>query len=80
MAICPICNGFEEIKAKCSSCGSELTDSGRIMDYYDDYSAYMPIDQMKMEDGFPNDYKDKECPHLLKCSSCGSEIVNFIKE
>lgn len=80
MAICPICNGFEEIKATCSSCGNELIDSGRIMDYYDDYSPYMPIDQMKMEDGYPNDYKNKECPHMLKCSVCGYEVVSLIKE
>ncbi|WP_408607266.1 hypothetical protein [Cytobacillus praedii] len=80
MAICPICNGFEELKANCSSCGNELIDSGRIMDYYDDYSAYMPIDQMKMEDGYPNDYKLKKCPHLLKCSVCGNEVVSLIKE
>ncbi|MCM3706310.1 MULTISPECIES: hypothetical protein [Cytobacillus] len=80
MAICPVCNGFEKIAAACSSCGSRMEDSGRVMDFYDDYSAYMPIDQMKMEDGYPLDYKEEECPHLLKCPSCGSDSVKFIKE
>lgn len=80
MAICPICNGFEEIKEKCNSCGTDLNDTGRLMDYYDDYSAYMPIDQMKMEDGYPNDFVNKECPHLLKCPVCGQDEVKFIKE
>jgi DNA-directed RNA polymerase subunit M/transcription elongation factor TFIIS len=80
MAICPVCNGFENIEASCSSCGSRLEDSGRVMDFYDDYSAYMPIDQMKMEDGYPRDYQQEECPHLLKCPACGHDSVMFIKE
>ncbi|QED47109.1 hypothetical protein [Cytobacillus dafuensis] len=80
MAFCPICNGFEEIKIACSSCGNALMDNGRIMDYYDDYSPYMPIDQMKMEDGYPADYENRECPHLLKCAVCGMNVVRLIKE
>ncbi|MDF2039125.1 hypothetical protein LIT38_06620 [Bacillus sp. CMF12] len=80
MAICPVCNGFEKLEATCSSCGSSMEDSGRVMDFYDDYSAYMPIDQMKMEDGYPQDYQREECPHLLKCPSCGQDSVKLIKE
>lgn len=80
MAICPICNGFEEVKSKCLSCGNYVYDQGRIMDFYDDYSAYMPIDLMKMEDGYPADFKNKECPHVLKCSACGNQEIAFIKE
>ena len=80
MAICPICNGFEEMKAKCSLCGRELTDKGRIMDFYDEYSAYMPIDQLKMEDGYRHDFENKECPHLLTCNTCGHDEVRLIKE
>ncbi|KAB2337704.1 hypothetical protein F7731_05640 [Cytobacillus depressus] len=80
MAICPICNGFEEIKKKCTSCGNLALDQGRIMDYYGAYSAYMPIDLMKLEDGYPNDYANKECPHFLKCPVCGNQEVTLIKE
>ncbi|MBY0123103.1 hypothetical protein [Bacillus sp. S/N-304-OC-R1] len=80
MAVCPICNGFEEINENCSACGGSIYDQGRIMDYYDDYSAYMPIDLMKMENGYGADYANKECPHLLKCSVCGHNEVKFIKE
>lgn len=80
MTICPICNGFEQFKGKCSMCGNELKDTGRIMDYYDGYSAYMPIDQMKLEDGYQNDYVKKECPHLLTCPICGQDEVRLIKE
>lgn len=80
MAICPICNGFKDIKITCSLCGNELNDTGRIMDYYDDYSAYMPIDQLKMEDGYLSDFANSECPHLLKCPVCGHDEVKLIKE
>ncbi len=80
MAICPICNGFEKIKEKCSSCGKNVEDMGRVMDFYDDYSAYMPIDQMKMEDGYPTDFTKQKCPHILKCTACGQTVVRFIQE
>jgi hypothetical protein len=80
MNICPVCNGFSDIQSDCSKCGQPLHDEGRVMDFYDDYSAYMPIDMMKMEDGFPSDFKNKECPHLLKCSICGQDEIIFIKE
>lgn len=79
MSICPLCNGFQEVKKKCD-CGSEMVDSGRIMDYYDDYSAYMEIDQLKLEDGYPNSFSNEKCPHLFTCSSCASDKVIMIDE
>ncbi|TKC18125.1 hypothetical protein [Robertmurraya kyonggiensis] len=80
MGICPICNGFQELQKECQSCGTSLEDSGRVMDYYDDYSPYMPIDLMKLEDGYPNDYEKHQCPHLLKCPQCGYDEIVFIEE
>jgi len=80
MGICPICNGLEERSLKCSECGGALTENGRIMDFYDDYSPYMPIDQMKLEDGFKDDFKKETCPHLYKCMDCGHEEIQFIQE
>jgi predicted RNA-binding Zn-ribbon protein involved in translation (DUF1610 family) len=68
------------IQEKCPSCGEVLQDQGRVMDYYDDYSPYMPIDQLKLEDGIPNDYQDKQCPHVFHCPSCGKEEVRLIEE
>lgn len=50
------------------------------MDYYDDYSPYMEIDLMKMEDGYPDTFKDHKCPHLFGCSSCLRNEVVLIKE
>ena len=80
MGICPICNGFEKLKEKCSSCGKMVEDMGRQMDFYDNYSAYMPIDQMKKEDGFEMDYAKQQCPHVIKCSACGHMEVKLINE
>lgn len=79
MGICPICNGLNSLQAYCS-CGELFTDNGRVMDYYDDYSPYMPIDLLKLEDGYEQDFREQKCPHFLKCSACGQEKVVFIQE
>lgn len=80
MGVCPICNGFQNVEKTCGVCGALLEDAGRVMDYYDDYSPYMPIDQMKLEDGYASDYHHEQCPHLLKCTQCGTVEVVFIQE
>jgi hypothetical protein len=50
------------------------------MDFYDDYSPYMEIDLMKMEDGYPDTNSGGNCPHLYQCPSCQKDEVIFIKE
>ncbi|MHC0036817.1 hypothetical protein [Pseudoneobacillus sp. C159] len=79
MAICPLCNGFEQIIKQCQ-CGGSMMDTGRVMDYYDDYSAYMEIDQLKLEDGYRNSYSQHQCPHLFTCEKCLQDEIIFIKE
>lgn len=80
MGMCAICNGFEQLNENCPNCGGQLDDSGRIMDFYDDYSAYMEIDHLKLEDGYPNSLSQEQCPHLLSCPKCGRNDVIFIQE
>lgn len=80
MSICPICNGFAVAHVTCKNCGNEMIDSGRIMDYYDDYSPYMDIELLKMEDGFLDDFTHHKCPHLYRCLNCQSDEVILIKE
>ncbi|GIN62821.1 hypothetical protein J27TS8_28140 [Robertmurraya siralis] len=80
MGICPLCNGFQSVEQKCNICGTALVDAGKVMDFYDDYSPYMPIDLLKLEDGYSNDYKSEQCPHLLQCPQCGIDKVVFIQE
>lgn len=62
----------------CSKCGSDLADQGRIYDYYDDYSAYMDIDDIKLADGIPNSSHSEECIHLFS-GKCGHEETRTIK-
>ncbi len=78
--MCPICNGFEQVTVTCPSCGQVMEDSGRIMDFYDDYSAYMEIDELKLEDGFANTFSRSQCPHLMSCLHCGRNEIQFIQE
>ncbi|WP_082347319.1 hypothetical protein [Bacillus sp. FJAT-18017] len=80
MNVCPVCNGLKQLDVHCSECSSQMEEKGRYMDYFDDYSPYMPIDQMKLEDGIPNDYKNHQCPHLYRCPSCGNDQIVLIKE
>jgi hypothetical protein len=80
MPLCPICNGLRELFLRCTDCGELMMESGRIMDYYDDYSPYMEIDLMKMEDGYPDTNSGHKCPHLYRCPQCHNEDVILIKE
>lgn len=50
------------------------------MDYYDDYSPYMMIDHLKLEDGYPTTYSNHECPHFFYCPKCEFSDIELIKE
>jgi len=80
MGICALCNGFEEFHLDCEKCGEQSRDHGRIMDFYDDYSAYMEIDQLKLEDGYPDTNAQHKCPHLYSCMKCNQDQIVFITE
>ncbi|RXT14958.1 hypothetical protein [Ammoniphilus sp. CFH 90114] len=80
--ICPLCNGIEiELYAlNCPTCNNKMVDSGRVMDYFDDYSAYLEIEGMKKFDGIEDDAKNHQCPHLFVCPSCGHDKNQMISE
>ncbi|MCU9595340.1 hypothetical protein OEV82_12900 [Caldibacillus thermolactis] len=80
MAICPLCNGFTTVQETCNECSINMDDQGKISDYYDDYSPYMDIDLMKLEDGYGSNFENQQCVHLLQCPSCGQEQVYFVQE
>ena len=40
----------------------------------------MPIDQLKLEDGYKDDFAKGQCPHLVACPYCGYETTYMIKE
>ncbi|MBD8067745.1 hypothetical protein [Bacillus sp. PS06] len=80
MYICPLCNGFETAHFNCSSCGQLMNDGGRVIDYFDDYSAYMEIDGMKQIDGLKQTLSEHKCAHLFYCNNCSSQEVKLIQE
>lgn len=80
MSMCPLCNQFNDSQVDCPTCQRKLEDQGRIMDYFDDYSPYLEIDGMKQADGYPSDLHNHQCPHLLKCTTCGKDHVVLINE
>lgn len=80
MSICPVCNGFHAIQRTCQKCSGMLEDQGKLSDYFDDYSPYMDIDLLKLEDGYPESYRSSQCVHLYVCPQCGNEQVHLIDE
>lgn len=78
--MCPVCNGLESIHIGCKNCGYPLDNNGRYQDFFDDYSAYMEVDEMKKINGIPNDYQENKCPHLLFCPHCFDQSVILIQE
>ncbi|WP_249872114.1 hypothetical protein [Oceanobacillus saliphilus] len=79
MEVCPLCNGFETVTIECSGCSSILEDQGKITDYFDDYSAYMDIDIMKLFDGDPQSLESKACLHYFYCANCQQEETRAMK-
>ncbi|WP_453990659.1 hypothetical protein [Bacillus nitroreducens] len=80
MSICPLCNGFYKANFSCTQCENLLEDSGRVLDYFGPYSAYMQIDSLKMIDGIPTTLQNNECAHLFYCTVCNNQEIKMIKE
>ncbi|KGX92584.1 hypothetical protein N781_14720 [Pontibacillus halophilus JSM 076056 = DSM 19796] len=81
MFVCPLCNGLATIDASCSTCGEgKLIDRGRVVDYLDDYSAYMSDEDLKMVDGLPDSKEKHSCVHVFQCTSCHEDETIPIHE
>ncbi|OIK06066.1 hypothetical protein BIV59_21610 [Bacillus sp. MUM 13] len=80
MDVCPFCNGLRSFSASCPSCTAKMEDKGKVMDYYDEYSAYMDTDTLKQNDGFPRSLQQGECPHLINCPTCGHDEIILVQE
>lgn len=80
MAMCPICNNFQTINVRCPECGRAVQDQGRVSDFFDDYSPYMEVDELKLEDGYPENFTESQCPHVFYCDACHQEVLFFIGE
>lgn len=80
MSMCPLCNGLENFEISCNKCNKIMVDKGRILDYFDDYSAYLDIEGMKLFDGISDDRKEHQCPHIFYCQHCHLEKTILIQE
>lgn len=81
MSVCPLCNQLtNQVEVMCDHCQGSMADMGRVIDYFDDYSAYMEIDGMKLLDGYQADHKQQQCPHVFFCKNCGKDQVALIDE
>ncbi|MDF2961559.1 MAG: hypothetical protein K0S39_3294 [Paenibacillus sp.] len=77
--LCTVCNGLLALRVDCQNCNTELEDQGKISDFYDPYSPYRPIEDLKMTNGF----KDKEnhlCYHWGYCSHCCTSFPVCVHE
>ena len=77
---CPLCNGLTSIEYLCRNCDMNMEDFGKVMDYYDDYSAYLETNIQKQTDGDTQSVRQNICKHLLSCSQCGKDEVVSIHE
>lgn len=77
--LCPVCNGFQNIASTCTHCGFPLQDTGRLADFYGNYSPYQEIDASKRDNGFP-DLSLHLCMHVTWCSLCQTEQIIGVDE
>ena len=77
---CPLCNGLCVIEEPCTACGALFSDMGRVVDYHDDYSAYLDIDTQKQNDGDVLSTEKGLCYHLFFCKECGRDMTAAIEE
>ncbi|WP_243385866.1 hypothetical protein [Bacillus kexueae] len=80
MAICSLCNGLKNVTRTCPQCQAEIFDKGKVTDYFDDYSAYMDIESMKLFDGFQHSIELHQCIHLFFCEYCMYEELYIVHE
>lgn len=57
--VCPVCNEINYIEYKCKKCGRIMVDMGRKQEYFDDYSADDPIEDV-----------GEYCIHFFECDNC----------
>lgn len=77
---CPLCNGLCMMAEVCKSCGTLLSDMGRVTDYDDEYSAYLDIATQKQNDGDRQSIENGICYHLFFCMGCGMDMRAAIEE
>lgn len=78
--ICPLCNTLKQFIVNCERCRQWMVDCGKMVDYFDDYSAYEDIVTLKKVDGVDDSLKKHTCLHLFQCSACFFEKTVEVQE
>ncbi|MEI5906406.1 hypothetical protein WAK64_04975 [Bacillus spongiae] len=78
MKVCPLCNGLKQPHIVCTTCNNEMQNTGRIYDFFDEYSAYMDIESMKLVDGVTSSGEQEQCSHLFYCDICKASFIKKI--
>ena len=78
-SICMVCNGLSRLQATCPACYQLLDDSGRLADYFGDYSPYTDIDDSKLSNGYL-DLSQRLCLHVTWCPTCRQEQLVVVTE
>ncbi|BBH21654.1 hypothetical protein Back11_29990 [Paenibacillus baekrokdamisoli] len=70
--LCPICNGLEQLAAKCPSCLKLTNDYGQIADFTAPYAPYQQDSDTSysMETMISNLDGERSCKHVLYCPNC----------
>lgn len=77
--MCPVCNGIALFNVNCPHCQTLLIDQGMWQNYFDDYSPYLEIEDMKFVNGF-DDARKHHCIHFATCPQCGEEVLAAVEE
>lgn len=78
-SICMVCNGLTRLQATCPTCHQLLDDTGRLADYFGDYSPYREIDDSKLTNGLL-DLQQHLCLHVTWCPLCRKEHLVALTE
>lgn len=76
---CPVCNGLRQADASCTRCGNTMEDTGRLENYFADYSPYREIDDLRKTNGYL-DLETGHCIHVFFCHECKHEATVGIPE
>ncbi|WP_459500417.1 hypothetical protein [Bacillus sp. C1] len=79
MGMCPLCNALDAHIYSCQTCMNVLQDYGKVVDYIDDYSAYMDQDLLRAVDGLTGENAEQYCVHVFYCGACGIQTEKRVK-
>ncbi|EOW9529999.1 hypothetical protein ACO11K_003771 [Bacillus cytotoxicus] len=79
MMICPLCNALDAQTYSCPTCQNVLQDYGKVVDYIDDYSAYMDQELLTAVDGLTAQNSERYCTHLFYCATCNTDTEMVVE-